>query len=113
MRRLRRPSPMSTAWHTTRGAVANCHGSNACSELYVQRTKMPKSQAEKKRRAPAGGSRNAQPGGKKSWLERGQELLKDGDAKAAIACARSGLDELGDDYYVPGSEVEDDTGQKL
>jgi hypothetical protein len=72
---------------------------------------MPRSQSKKQRKS-AGSTANAQ-SDSRNWLERGRKLLEEGDAKGAIACAHSGLEELGDDYFELGGDVEDDTGQKL
>jgi hypothetical protein len=44
-------------------------------------------------------------------LTEGEKYIEAGDARAAIECARQGLDSLGDDYVEPGEE--DDTGQKV
>jgi hypothetical protein len=48
--------------------------------------------------------------GARAWLGLGEHALADGDADPALAAARAGLDELGDDYAPAG--VEDDTTLK-
>lgn len=49
--------------------------------------------------------------GARAWLALGSRLVQAGDAAAALAAARSGIDELGRTYRAAG--VKDDTALKL
>jgi hypothetical protein len=49
--------------------------------------------------------------GARAWLALGSRLAESGDAAAALAAARSGIDELGRSYRAAG--VKDDTALKL
>lgn len=49
--------------------------------------------------------------GSRAWHALGRTFLASGDAEDAIACARHGLETLGDDYASP--TVDDDTDMKL
>ena len=61
--------------------------------------------------APAADAPAARLAAGRAWLSLGRAAQAEGDAAAALACAKSGLGELGRDYRPPN--VADDTSVKL
>ncbi len=57
------------------------------------------------------GTTHGRAAGAKAWSGLGKASLDNGALDAAIACAKAGIEELGDDYKPP--RVRDSTGMKL
>ena len=59
----------------------------------------------------AAASQHSRLAGTRGWLRLGEQRLSAQDWRGAIACARAGLEELGDDYAPP--RIVDDTSLGL